>query len=646
MESHWLANGSVLVSTGAVWKYLDTGTNVNPAWRNLEFDDTAWPSGPAPLGYDDEGSTATTISYGPDEANKHITTWFRHAFVVRNAADCRRSLLRLLRDDGAAVYLNGTEIVRDNLPSGTITSTNLALEAVEEGLLYHVFEVNTPLREGTNVLAVEVHQWDTASSDLLFDLELSCPLSRGPYLQMGTPTSIVVRWRTADPTASWVHYGTNSGNLNLSTGAAVLTNEHQVLLTGLRPDKRYFYAVGMADKTLASGPEYSFLTAPTHGKPTRILVTSDMQDENPRLLPALAQFANGRVPDLWLTTGDTGGDSDADFQRNLFNSYADLLQQTVIWPCMGNHDSGLLPEFLDTFTLPTQGEASGVASGTEHYYSFNYGSIHCVVLNSISEIEDTSTNGPMYAWLARDLAANDRDWLIAYWHYPPYTKGGYDSDQDPDLRSMRENFLPLLEAQGVDLVLSGHNHIYERSYLLDSHYGLSTTLEPRTMIRNGGDGRWDGSGPYCKPATGPNPHQGTVYAKVTSAYNYGVDDIYPAMYITQEAVGCLVIDIDGAVLEATFLRDNGQIGDYFTIIKGVKVVPPRIGGVRVEAGRCHLAWPSVPGAYYRIHRNTALTSDWVPVSLWLRADSRTMSWSEPLQKDDHSVFYRIQVATE
>jgi hypothetical protein len=397
---------------------------------------------------------------------------------------------------------------------------------------------------------------------------------------------------------------------------------------------------------LASGPEFSFLTPPTRGKPTRILVTSDMQSKNSRLLPALAQFANGKAPDLWLTTGDTGGDSDEDFQRNLFNSYADMLQQTVVWPCMGNHDSWLLPEFLDTFTLPTRGEAGGVASGTEHYYSFNYGNIHCVVLNSISEIEDTSTNGPMYAWLAWDLAANDRDWLIAFWHYPPYTKGAYDSDEDPDLRPMRENFLPLLEAQGVDLVLSGHNHIYERSYLVDSHYGLSTNLQPRTMIKNGGDGRWDGSGPYCKSSTGPNPHQGTVYAKVTSASNYWLGETHPAMFTTQMGLGCLILDIDGPVLDATFLRDDGRVTDYFTIIKGIRAVPPKIASLKIEGGQTRLTWNSVPQRYYRVERSLVLPPQWFPASAWLWASGQVMSWAEPVNSVGAASFYRIEISSE
>jgi hypothetical protein len=468
-------------------------------------------------------------------------------------------------------------------------------------------------------------------------------LTRGPYLQMGTPTSMVVRWRTAAAMNSIVRCGTNQDNLSLSFANPDQTTEHEIRAAGLTPNTQYFYRIESDGQTLADGPGCFFVTSPAAGKPTRILVTSDMQTANPQLVPAFTQFAHGRPADLWLSTGDSGGDSDQAYQQNLFNPYATILQQTVLWPCMGNHDSWLGAYFLSMFTLPTQGEAGGTPSGTENYYSFDYGSIHCVVLNSV--VEDVSTNGMMYAWLSADLANNDRDWLIAYWHYPPYTKGAYNSDTDPSLRAMRENFLPLLETRGVDLVLSGHNHIYERSFLIDSHYGVSSELQPQTMIKNWGDGQWEGTGPYCKPSVGPAPHQGTVYAKVASGFNYMGGSTHPVMFTMQVASGCLVLDIDGQKLEVTFLRNDGQIGDHFTILKGVRAVGPRIANFSAVAAQTTLNWKAIPQRRYRIHRSLALGSEWLPASPWLWAEGRTMSWSET-NLTHTSGFYRIEIETE
>lgn len=473
----------------------------------------------------------------------------------------------------------------------------------------------------------------------------SSPLVRGPYLQLGTSTSIAVRWRTTTQTDSVVQCGLSPERLELRYGDATRTTEHQVLLSGLQPETKYFYSVASSEQLLAGGPDHYFVTMSVAAKPTRIWVTSDMQSSHPETLQAYQRFALGQDPDLWLSLGDNGGEQDAEYQTNLFNVYASMLQRTVLWPCRGNHDSYLGHVYPDIFNLPTGGEAGGVPSGTEYYYSFNYGNIHVLALDSSSE--DRTPQGAMYAWLERDLKANNRDWLIAFWHCPPYTKGHYDSDLEPEMREMRENFLPLLEACGVDLVLSGDNHIYERSFLLDSHYGVSASLQPRTMIKNGGDGRWQGSGPYCKPTLGPAPHEGAVYVKATSAYVYEMPVIsHPAMFMTADIVGSLILDFNGNVLEAKFLGDDGQIRDEFTMLKGISSVPPRILGCQEEAGQFQIRWHAIPGRYYRVERQDELSSAWKPASPWILAEDMAMSWAEPANIVNGTRFYRLSVVNE
>src|SRR6185503_453330 len=118
-------------------------------------------------------------------------------------------------------------------------------------------------------------------------------------------------------------------------------------------------------------------------------------------------------------------------------------------------------------------------------------------------------------WLQDDLAATTQDWIIAFWHHPPYTKGSHNSDTETELIQMRENALPILEAGGVDLVLCGHSHCYERSYLLNGHYGLSNSLTPAMKV-DGGDGREDGTGAYQKPG-GLAANAGAVYAVAGSS---------------------------------------------------------------------------------------------------------------------------------
>jgi hypothetical protein len=133
---------------------------------------------------------------------------------------------------------------------------------------------------------------------------------------------------------------------------------------------------------------------------------------------------------------------------------------------------------------------------------------------------------------------------------------------------MREFALPILEEGGVDLVLTGHSHGYERSYLLDGHYGDSSTLAP-FMITDKGDGREDGDGAYGKLATGPVAHDGAVYAVAgSSGWLIPGPFDHPAMFISLASLGSMVLDVDGTRLDAKFIDDNGAVQDSFSIIKG------------------------------------------------------------------------------
>src|SRR4029453_9609405 len=111
-----------------------------------------------------------------------------------------------------------------------------------------------------------------------------------------------------------------------------------------------------------------------------------------------------------------------------------MLRKTVLWPAYGNHDgrgsdsATNTGPYYDMFTLPKQGEAGGMPSGTEAYYSFDYGNIHFICLESFET--DRSANGAMMTWLQSDLASTQQKWIVAFWHHPPYSKGSHDSDTE------------------------------------------------------------------------------------------------------------------------------------------------------------------------------------------------------------------------
>lgn len=213
--------------------------------------------------------------------------------------------------------------------------------------------------------------------------------------------------------------------------------------------------------------------------------------------------------------------TDAEYTTHFFDLFHPILKNSVVWPVLGNHDiaaagfdrNAEIGAYYTAFSLPKLGEAGGVASSAESYYSYDYGNVHFVVLDS-NYPTLVRVGSAQYSWLMNDLAATaatgKADWVIVYFHHPPYSKGSHDSDAESWSTKMRTDILPLLESAGVDLVLSGHSHSYERSSLLNGHYGLSSSFVSAYIV-DGGNGDPAGSGPYRKPTPGMAANEGTVY---------------------------------------------------------------------------------------------------------------------------------------
>ena len=213
---------------------------------------------------------------------------------------------------------------------------------------------------------------------------------------------------------------------------------------------------------------------------------------------------------------------------------------------------------------------------------------------------------PMANWLRSDLESTTQEWIIVFFHHPPYTKASHNSDTEQDLVRIRQNLNPILETNGVDLVLSGHSHAYERSVLLNGHYGLANTIQPEMKI-DAGDGRDEGTGAYQKNAQG----QGTVYTVAGSsgqATFLQADAPHTAMHLTLLELGSMVIDVSGNRLDALFLRENGVIQDRFTITKPSPFPPAPVNVVALPTSETEisLAWTDAADseAGYAVERST------------------------------------------
>ena len=183
------------MASGSSWKYLDQGTDPGTTWRAEGFDDAAWNTGNAEFGYGD-GDEATTVGFGSNPAAKFVTTYFRRNFNVTNINSLAGLKLRLKRDDGAVVYINGVEVTRSNMPAGPITASTLALDTVggDDEQTYFEFDINPALLvNGQNIIAVELHQVSEGSSDLSFDAELIASISSNAGITLSGPTTLKAR---------------------------------------------------------------------------------------------------------------------------------------------------------------------------------------------------------------------------------------------------------------------------------------------------------------------------------------------------------------------------------------------------------------------------------------------------------------------
>jgi Calcineurin-like phosphoesterase/Purple acid Phosphatase, N-terminal domain len=602
---------SYISANNVSWKYLDTGMDQGTTWRATAFNDAAWASGNAELGYGDNDEE-TVVSYGGIPATKYITTYFRKAFTISSIPSALS--LDLVCDDGAVVYLNGVEVYRQNMPAGTILFSTLASAAsgdpgVPTETAWTAATLNpASLVVGNNVIAVEIHQNLITSSDISFNLRLtnnntSGPtpvVTRGAYLQMLAPNSITIRWQTDIASNSKVDFGTTM-SYGTSTSNATNTTEHEVQLTGLTANTKYFYRIGTSTTDIQGDANNFFKTGVSSGSSNfKVWVTGDYGvpaagfPDQIAVRNAYQTFVGATPADFWLWLGDNAYPSGtaSDFTSNVFGVHTQLLKSLPFFPSPGNHDYADNPyqsattltttwAYFDSFTMPTTAQLGGIASATEKYYSYDYGNAHFVVLDTWG----ANTNAAMYNWLQSDLQANTKKFVVCYFHNPPYTKGTHDSDNSStDLSSfdVRQYIIPILEANNVDLVLSGHSHVYERSYLLRGHTGLSNTFSASTMVLNNTSGN---VGPqyYKKYATGG---VGTVYIVCGNSGQGGVVHQFspwphPAMsakYL-ESTRGSVILDFTTSLLTVKFLDINGVVQDDFKIYKEDC---PTVGGIQSQ----------------------------------------------------------------
>jgi hypothetical protein len=327
--------------------------------------------------------------------------------------------------------------------------------------------------------------------NLLTSTSSVAEITKYPYVQNVTDNSIVIKWETSDSSIGAIHC-----NNGIDYHEAKPSTLHEVVITGLTANTAYVYNVISLNGT--STNYYSFTTAPTKGTPDNFIfaVAGDTQpvktlsdgSPDPTNLQYVVDGIISKGPDILLHLGDivSSGNSVPDW-NSFFTHAQPLLSTTPIFPTPGNHEYNGDPgatNFFKYFSLPQEGTV-------EHgWYTFTYGNVRFISLDtqSMSRKQD--------AWLESKLSSATEDWIVVYFHQPPITSSSFSTDLN---KYARDNWIPLFQKYGVNLVMSGHTHNYQRYE--------DTVYKTVYIVSGGGNDLFDSNDPTYTPPPGIIKHK-------------------------------------------------------------------------------------------------------------------------------------------
>ena len=359
-------------------------------------------------------------------------------------------------------------------------------------------------------------------------------LTRGPYLQLLIPTSVTIVWNTDTPAACSLAIRPVAGSSSVIPGGT--DTVCAIPVDGLTKGTDYAYTPLADGVTL--GDESVFRTDDPGRSKFTFLVIGDSGSGGHNQLELRDTMLKSPV-DFMIHTGDMiyeDGRAE-DFNHEFFTPYHDLLRRLVFWPTLGNHDvhePGFGVPWEDAFYTPANN-----ASQSEKHYSFDFGNAHVAVLDSNGV---TSPGGAQYTFLDNDLAASTAVWKFVVFHYPIYSSGFHGS-----FANLQADLIPLFDKYGVDIVLNGHDHDYERTQRLTANQPAAPGTGTVYIVTGGG-------GKDTKP----------VASSWFTAYS-------------EEVLHFTRVTIDGTTLVEQMVRKDGTVGDTMTLVKGAPPPAPVCG---------------------------------------------------------------------
>jgi phosphodiesterase/alkaline phosphatase D-like protein len=560
----------ILIPLGSVWKYLDNGSSQGTAWRATTFNDVAWASGAAELGYGD-GGEATVVNGGPS-GNRFITTYFRRAFNIANTSAYTGYSIRVRRDDGVVIYVNGTEVYRNNMPTGAINNTTRASTAISGSGETTFLTANlaaSAFVTGNNVVAVEIHQSGPTSSDISFELELTgiTPVANNVnevvYMWSGAtqPTSaaVVAKLTSASTTCRLVVSTSSTLSQPLLSGFATASAGNNLMakmnISGLAPNTTYFYAVesgGIVDNS--SDDIGKFTTPAAQPFSFRFTVGSCAVNSNHQAYTLM----NNKAPLFHLSTGDfhyANPNSATDINVHRLPYEQNMLSQAPTRNFFKNTAMAFMWDDHDYSGNNSAGNSAGrtnarlayqeyvphypLAAGTGNvpiHQAFTIGRVHFILSDLRSERAGSSMMGTAQkTWFKNQcLFARDNNYIIAW--VSGVSFGGNQTDNWGGFAAERTELSDFFRDNNIRnmFILSGDAHMLaidngtNHDFSTGSNNVNDYPVFQAAAINNSGSTK---GGTYSEGGTFPNPNSSTG--------QYGVVDV------TDNGGGSITISFTG-----------------------------------------------------------------------------------------------------
>jgi phosphodiesterase/alkaline phosphatase D-like protein len=619
----------IIIPTGSNWKYLDNGSNQGTTWKNSTFNDTSWASGNAELGYGD-GNETTTIN-GGSSTNRYITTYFRKTITGLNTSLFTGYSLRVKRDDGVVIYVNGTEVYRNNMPTGALTYTSLAsTPASDDGSSFIAATIAaSAFVAGNNTIAVEIHQVLNTSSDISFDLEVTgietvnTNKNEVIYQWSGalTTTSATVVAKMTNPTTTCKLVVSTSSSLTNpifsvnATASSANNNMAKMNITGLKPNTTYYYAIQSNGVIDNSSDDIGKFKTPINGTFSykftvgSCAVNSDHQ---------VYTIMNSKAPLFHLSTGDINygnPNSATDINVHRLPYEQNMLSQTPsrnffintplahVWDdhdYCGNNSTGsssgrtnarlAYQEYVPHYAL-----AAG-SGNVAIYQSFTIGRIHYILSDLRSErINGTIMSSTQKTWFKNQcLYARDNNLMIAWVSGVSFggnvadNWGGFVAERTELSNFFRDNAIKnmfILSGDAHMLAIdNGSNHDFSTGTNNPNDYPVFQAA----AINNGGSTKGGG---YSEGGTFPNPNSSTG--------QYGVVDV------TDSGTGNITIKFTGYRTNGNTTNESVLTSYTFSrTLSTTQANKKNVANLSLramnEGQKIQLSWDSSPNLYQEL----------------------------------------------